>query len=199
MKAAASSLSRPGRAVSSAVSHPMAPLIRFTLLSLYIALVLPLPLLAPAEVRPWMLAALPLGFLLVLAITSERMFTDSSGLAVGHPPWCAWLLRRGWRLEWRDIEALLPVATSQGGRVFYVRSQDRSLHLLPQRIARFESFLARFQLETGLDCSAVGRLTPPWTYQLLAVLSGLLLVGEIVVWAALVNGGGWPPQLAPAV
>ncbi|MCP9917713.1 hypothetical protein KBZ13_14635 [Cyanobium sp. ATX 6F1] len=175
----------------------MAPLIRLTLLSLYLALVLPLPLLAPVDLRPWMLAALPLGFLLVLAITSERVITDPRGLSVGHPPWCAWLLRRGWRLEWDQIDALLPVATSQGGRVFYLRSHDRSLRLLPQRIARFEVFLAGFQVQTGLDLSAVGRLTPPWTYQLLAILSGLLLVGELAVGAALAKGG-WPAQLAPA-
>jgi hypothetical protein len=50
--------------------------------------------------------------------------------------------------------------------------------LLPQRIANFENFLARFSAETGLDIGEVQRLTPPWTYQLLAVLSGLLLLIE---------------------
>lgn len=192
MKAAQPNPAQPGCA-----RHPMAPLIRLTLLSLYLALVLPLPLLAPADLRPWMLAALPLGFLLVLAITSERVSADSSGLSVGHPPWCAWLLRRGWRLEWDQIEALLPVATSQGGRVFYLRSKDRSLRLLPQRVSRFEAFLDRLGSETGLDTASVGRLTPPWTYQLLALLSALLLAGELAVWAALA-WGGWPAQLAPA-
>jgi hypothetical protein len=191
MKAAQPNPAQPGCA-----RHPMAPLIRLTLLSLYLALVLPLPLLAPAELRPWMLAALPLGFLLVLAITSERVSADSSGLSVGHPPWCAWLLRRGWRLEWDQIEALLPVTTSQGGRVFYLRSKDRSLRLLPQRVSRFEAFLDRLGAETGLDTASVGRLTPPWTYQLLALLSALLLAGELAVWVAQA-WGGWPAQLAP--
>ncbi|MFO0119020.1 MAG: hypothetical protein ACK512_02820, partial [Cyanobium sp.] len=74
----------------------MAPLIRFTLLALYLALVLPLPLMAPETLRPLMLAAVPLGLVLVVAITSERVELDDSGIRVGHPPWCAWLLRRGW-------------------------------------------------------------------------------------------------------
>jgi hypothetical protein len=76
----------------------MAPLIRFTLLALYLALVLPLPLMAAGALRPLMLAAVPLGLVLVVAITSERVEVDSNGIRVGHPPWCAWLLRRGWQL-----------------------------------------------------------------------------------------------------
>jgi hypothetical protein len=30
-----------------------------------------------------------------------------------------------------------------------------------------------------LDTSAIGRISPPWTYQLLAVLTGLMLLGEL--------------------
>jgi len=54
-------------------AYPMAPLIRFTLLALYLALVLPLPLLAPAGLRLALVGAVPLGLVLVLAITSERV------------------------------------------------------------------------------------------------------------------------------
>ena len=46
--------------------HAMAPLIRFTLLALYLALVLPLPLMAPEALRPLILAAVPLGLVLVV-------------------------------------------------------------------------------------------------------------------------------------
>ncbi|MEB3169987.1 MAG: hypothetical protein VKK43_01300, partial [Synechococcaceae cyanobacterium] len=115
------------------------------------------------------------------AATSEQVELSASGIRVGHPAWCAWLLRRGWQLEWGEIEAITPVATSQGGRVFYLRSGERAF-LLPQRIAAFEAFLARFERETGLPTSAIGRISPPWTYQLLAVLSGALLLGELA-WA----------------
>jgi hypothetical protein len=51
---------------------------------------------------------------------------------------------------------------------------------LPQRIARFDDFLMRFAAATGIDTSSVERLTPAWTYQLLAVLSLLMLTGELV-------------------
>jgi hypothetical protein len=156
----------------------MAPLIRFTLVCLYLALAAPLPWLAPAGLRTGLWGALAAGLLLVWAATSEEVELSPAGLRVGHPAWCAWLLRRGWQLPWSAIEAITPVATSQGGRVFYLRSGDRAF-LLPQRIAGFESFLCRFSRETGLDTSAIGRISPPWTYQLLAVLSGVMLLAEL--------------------
>jgi hypothetical protein len=169
--------------------YPMAPLIRFTLLGLYLALVVPLPALAPEPLRPWLLLAAVAGLLLVLAITSERVELDDRELRVGHPPWCAWLLRRGWQLPWSRITALTPVATSQGGRVYYVRSGatagDRSggAWLLPQRVARFEEFLERFSEATGLSTAGIGRISPPWTYRLLALLSACLLAGELLTLA----------------
>ncbi len=168
--------------------YPMAPLIRFTLLGLYLALVLPLPLLAPQPLRlPLLLAAIA-GLVLVVAITSERVELDERELRVGHPPWCSWLLRRGWQLPWSRITALTPVTTSQGGRVYYVRSAGTATSkadgsggdawLLPQRVAHFDDFLLRFNRHTGLSTKGIGRISPPWTYQLLALLSALLLVGE---------------------
>jgi hypothetical protein len=163
-------------------TFPMAPLIRLTLLLLYVALVLPLPLMAPDALRPLLLVAVPSGLVLVLALTSERVELDHEGLRVGHPAWCSWWLRRGWSLRWEQVASLTPVGTSQGGRVFYVRTRDnQGAHLLPQRVARFEQFRRRFAELSGLDCSAVVRLTPPWTYQLLALLSGLLLGGELLL------------------
>ena len=74
----------------------LSPLIRFTLLSLYGALVLPLPLLAPAESRWLMVAGLLLGSVLVIGLLSERVETDAEGIQVRYPAWIRWLLRRGW-------------------------------------------------------------------------------------------------------
>ncbi|KMM17894.1 hypothetical protein SYNGFB01_01350 [Synechococcus sp. GFB01] len=161
----------------------MAPLIRFTLIGLYLALAAPLPWRAPPALELSLWLALILGLLLVLAATSEQVLVDERGLRVGHPAWCAWLLRRGWQLDWSAIEAITPVVTSQGGRVFYLRSGDRA-YLLPQRIAAFEAFLSRLSRNTGLATTAIGRISPPWTYQLLAGLCATLLAGELA-WGLL--------------
>jgi len=159
--------------------YGMAPLIRGTLVGLYLALVLPLPVLASGGLRALLAIAVPLGLLLVLAITSETVTVAPQGLALGHPRWCGWWLRRGWSLDWNEITGLTAVATSQGGRVYYLRSPKGS-YLLPQRLAQFSDFLAQLQHYSGLDTKAIGRISPPWTYQLLAGLTALMLVGEIV-------------------
>jgi hypothetical protein len=169
--------------------YGMAPLIRFTLLGLYIALVLPLPMLAPQGWQALLWAALALGLAFVLAITSEQVILDAEGLRLTHPAWCRWLLRRGWELQWGQVEGLTPVATSQGGRVFYVRTaaapadrsaREKSAYLLPQRVENFPDFLSRFSAFSGITTDSVIRITPPWTYQLLAVMSGAMILAEVI-------------------
>lgn len=171
----------PGEPPDQPQTYPVAPLIRFTLLGLYLALVLPLPLLATAPLWPLVTAALPLGFVLMAALLSERVRLDRDGITVGHPPWCAWLLRRGWQLPWSQLESLTSLATSQGGRVHYLRCRDGRCLLLPQRVDRFPAFLLQVQRTSGLDLSAVGRISPAWTYWALASLSLAMLGGELVV------------------
>jgi len=166
----------------------LSPLIRGTLITVYLALVLPLPALAPESLRLWLLAAVPLGLLVVLAMLSEQVTVTNSGITVGHPSWCGWLLRRGWSLNWTEMKALVPVGTSQGGKVFYITTHDHSQRLLPQRLEHFDRFLNLIQSKSSLRTTGVGRLTPPWTYQLLAFLAALMLVGEGSVAFAVQQG-----------
>jgi hypothetical protein len=174
--------------------YGMALSIRGTLLMLYLALVLPLPALAPPPLQPLLLAAVPLGLVVVLAITSERVELDAEGLQRCHPAWCRWWLRSGWQLRWDQINRLTPVATSQGGRVFYVGTAAGDSVLLPQRLQQFDDFLARFSQHTGLDTSSVSRISPAWTYQLLSVLSGLMLAAELLAgWAVVTGRWAFPP------
>lgn len=166
----------------------LSPLIRGTLITVYLALVLPLPALAPESLRLWLLAAVPLGLLAVLAMLSEQVTITNSGITVGHPAWCSWLLRRGWSLNWSEMKAIVPVGTSQGGKVFYITTHDQSQRLLPQRLEHFDRFLDLIQARSTLRTKGVGRLTPPWTYQLLAVLAALMLLGEGSVAFAVQRG-----------
>ena len=166
----------------------LSPLIRFTLLAVYLSLVLPLPILAPAGLRLWLLVAGILGLGLLGALLSEQVVVTSAGLEVGYPHWCKWLLRRGWSLHWNEIRALIPVGTSQGGSVYYLSTHDQRHQLLPQRLENFPQFLDLVQRLGGIDTSGVGRLTPPWTYQLLAGLAVLMLMGESAVAIAACQG-----------
>ena len=167
----------------------LSPLIRFTLISLYLALVLPLPLLAPDGLRGWMGSGLVLGLVLVVGLLSEQVETDENGLQVRYPTWIRWLLRRGWSMRWDEIRALVPVGTSQGGTVYYLKAADLRNQLLPQRIAHFDRFLQLLSERTPVDTSRVGRLTPPWTYQVLAGLSIVMILGEIIFLGFVVSSG----------
>lgn len=170
----------------------MDPGIRLTLILLYLALVLPLPWLAPPTLRTFPLLAVVTGFILVLALSSETVELDEVGIRVGHPRWCRWFLHRGWSLPWSRVKGLQPVATSQGGRAFYILTEadgpgsGSEAWLLPLRVADFDRFLERFSSLSGLPTASVARLSPPWTYRLLALLSALMLVGEV---AAFLIGG----------
>jgi len=166
----------------------LSPLIRFTLLSLYAALVLPLPLLAPAELRLWMVVGLLVGLVLVLGLLSEQVETDDDGIGVRYPAWIRWLLRRGWVMRWQDIRALVPVGTSQGGTVYYLKAADLRHQLLPQRIDRFDRFLQLLSERTTVKTAGIGRLTPPWTYQVLAVISAGMVLMEATAAFAISNG-----------
>ena len=163
-------------------------LIRFTLVSLYLALVIPLPVVAPTELRQLMVVALLLGLVLVLGLLSEQVETDGQGIQVRYPSWIRWLLRRGWTMRWDEIKALVPVGTSQGGTVYYVKSANLRHQLLPQRIERFDRFLELLAQNSCVETSGIGRLTPPWTYQLLAALAGLMVILELAVGLALSLG-----------
>lgn len=169
--------------------YGMAPVIRFTLLGLYIALVLPLPVIATGVLRIVLWGAVALGLSILVAITSEQVILDTNGLQLKHPHWCRWWLRRGWQLHWHQVKGLKTVGTSQGGRVFYLQTTtnqepemkavDRA-YLLPQRVENFEDFLVRFHDLSGLTIDHVQRLTPLWTYKLLAFMTLCLFAGEVI-------------------
>ena len=166
----------------------LSPLIRFTLLCLYVALVLPLPVLAPESLHNLVLVGFACGLILVTGLLSEQVETDENGITVRYPSWSRWLLRRGWSMRWDDISALVPVGTSQGGTVYYLKSADLNYQLLPQRIERFDEFLSTLNERSSVDTTGICRLTQPWTYQVLAGLSSLMVFGELVTGLALNQG-----------
>ena len=167
----------------------LSPLIRWTLICVYLALVLPLPLMAPPGLKLVLWGAAPIGLTLVLAMLSEQVSLDENGISVGHPSWCNWLIRRGWQLQWAEIKRLVPVGTSQGGTVYYLTTSDQRQRLLPQRLEQFDRFLSVIEQRTGLQTGSIQRLTPPWTYQLLfGLASGMLIVESAV---AVGVGYGW--------
>ena len=101
----------------------LSALIRITLLSLYLALTVPLPFLAQATNAPtppellWL--GIIIGFVGLYAVLTERVIVDDQGIQVTYPVWVPRFFRKGWSLPWSNIKSLKPRTTGQGGIVYY--------------------------------------------------------------------------------
>lgn len=170
-------------------SHPLrfriSPLIRITLLGLYLALTVPLPILAQATNAPvpplFLGVGLALGWLLLYGALSERVILDESGIGVSYPGWFAKIFRKGWFLPWDSVKALKPRTTGQGGLVYYFLSDAGEGYLLPMRVAGFSRLVKQVEAKTGIDTRDVRPLAQPWMYLILLGLT--LLLGLVDLWA----------------
>lgn len=171
----------------------LSPLIRITLLLLYVALTLPLPFLAQAtaaSVPPALLVGgLAFGAIALYAVLCERVILDEQTIQVTYPVWVPRLWRRGWSLSWAEIQALKPRSTGQGGIVYYFLSQSGQAYLLPMRVAGFAQLVRQVQAKTGIDTTDVKPLAQPWMYLILLVLTLFLLaIDTWTIWTALSLG-----------
>jgi hypothetical protein len=178
---------------NSTIVFPLSPLIRITLLTLYIALTLPLPFLSKVTAAPippvllWV--GISIGFVGLYAVLSERVIVNDQGIQVTYPAWVPRFFRKGWTLPWLDVKELKPRSTSQGGLVYYFVSQDGKAYLLPMRVARFSPLLKTVQAKTGIDTTGVRTLAQPWMYMiLLGFTLLLLLVDAWTINTALIMG-----------
>jgi hypothetical protein len=161
----------------------LSPIVRITLLSLYLALTVPLPYLAtatksevPAE---WLWVAIAIGFIGLYGALSERVLVDATQIQVTYPKWFPF--RRGWQLEWSKVKDLKARSTGQGGLVYYFVSDDEKGYLLPMRIAGFARLVKVVQECTQIDTGDVKPLSQPWMYFILFVLT--IFLGLVDVWA----------------
>lgn len=168
----------------------ISPLIRLTLLSLYVALTLPLPFLAgvtQAPVPPWLLAlGIGLGAIALHGALSQQVVLDPEGIQVTYPRWVRWVLRTGWQLRWDQVIALKPRSTGQGGLVYYFVGADQQAYLLPMRVAGFARLVGLVESRTGIDTRDVKPLAQPWMYGILLLFTlFLLLIDSWTIWTAL--------------
>ncbi|RMF27000.1 MAG: hypothetical protein D6756_02815 [Cyanobacteria bacterium J083] len=163
------------------MSFNISPLIRITLLSLYIALTIPLPFLAEktsAPISPSLLAlGIFIGLLGLYGVLSEKVILDEEKIQVTYPAWVRFWLKRGWSLAWSEIKDLKLRTTGQGGLVYYfiTQTQERA-YLLPMRIAGFARMIKMVEEKTGIDTSDIRPLSQPWMYLILLVCTVFLLL-----------------------
>jgi len=167
----------------------ISPLIRITLLSLYVALTVPLPFLSQvtdAPVPPTLLfVGISLGIIPLYAALSERVILDDQAIQVSYPSWVPRFFRKGWSLPWSEVKELKPRTTGQGGLVYYFLSKQEKAYLLPMRVAGFARLVKLVEARTGIDTADVRPLAQPWMYLiLLGCTVLLLLVDGWTIWTA---------------
>ncbi len=164
---------------SASVFH-LSPLIRITLLSLYIALTVPLPFLSKVTAAPVPPALLWLGIstglIALYAVLTEQVIVDEQGIQVTYPRWVPRFFRKGWFLPWSEVKELKPRSTGQGGLVYYFVSQNGKAYLLPMRVAGFARLVQIVQAKTNIDTTDVRPLSQPWMYAILLGFTLLLLL-----------------------
>lgn len=168
----------------------ISPIIRITLLSLYLGLTVPLPFLADftaAPVPSWVLwIGIGVGAIAVYAALSERVILDQEKIQVAYPNWVPSFFRRGWSLSWQEIDRLKMRTTGQGGLVYYFTSASADqAYLLPMRVAGFNHMVNMVAEQTGIDPKDVRPLSQPWMYLILLVCTMVLwLLDGWTIWTA---------------
>ncbi len=171
----------------------LSPLIRITLLTLYLALTIPLPFLSQvtdAPVPPALLwIGIGIGLVALYAVLTERVIVSDQEIQVTYPVWVPRFFRKGWILPWSDVKELKPRSTGQGGLVYYFLSQDGKAYLLPMRVAGFARLVKIVEAKTGINTTDVRPLAQPWMYViLLGCTILLLLVDGWTITTALATG-----------
>jgi hypothetical protein len=159
----------------------ISPLIRITLLCLYVALTVPLPFLAQVTAAPvpssilW--TGITIGFVALYAALCERVILDEQGIGVTYPRWVPRFFRKGWSLPWSDIKDLKMRTTGQGGLVYYfISHSEQQAYLLPMRVVGFAQMVRLVQAKTGIDTNDIRPLSQPWMYLILLGFTMLLLL-----------------------
>ena len=165
---------------SETLVFKISPLIKLTLLSLYVALTVPLPFLSQATnapVPPFILViGLTIGAIALYGALAERVIVNGQGIQVSYPAWVPDLFRKGWYLPWTEIKALKPRTTGQGGLVYYFLNNSEEGYLLPMRVVGFAKLVRIVETYTGIDTTDVRLLSQPWMYFILLGCTILLLL-----------------------
>ena len=153
--------------------------VKSSLISLYLALTIPIPFIAVDKLKIISLLIFVLGLFLIINITNDYVETSSNRISYKTSFISKSLGRKNWEVPWKDIKSIKSLPTSQGSKVFYFNLFKGDNILIPQRLENFEEFLLIISKETRIDVKEMSYISPLWTYKLLTFLSILMVLGEI--------------------
>jgi len=153
--------------------------VKSSLISLYLALTIPLPFIAIEKLKILSIIIFALGLCLIINITSDYVETCSNKVSYKSSFISKFLGKKNWDISWKDIKSIKSLPTSQGSKVYYFNTFQGDNFLVPQRVEKFEKFLLIVSSNTGIDINEISYISPLWTYKLLTSLSVLMIIGEL--------------------
>ena len=153
--------------------------VKSSLISLYLALTIPLPFISIEKLKIPSIIIFALGLYLIINITSDYVETCSNKISYKSSFISKFLGKKNWEILWKDIHLIKSISTSQGSKVYYFNTKKGNNFLLPQRIENFEKFLLIVSRNTGISVNELSYISPLWTYKLLTLLSVFMIVGEL--------------------
>ena len=154
-------------------------LVNSSLISLYLALTIPLPFISIEKLKIPSVIIFALGLYLIINITSDYVETCSNKISYKSSFISKFLGKKNWEISWKDIKLIKSLPTSQGSKVYYFNTHQGENFLVPQRVEKFEKFLLIVSSNTGIDINEISYISPLWTYKLLTLLSIVMIAGEI--------------------
>jgi len=153
--------------------------VKSSLISLYLALTIPLPFISIEKLKIPSIIIFALGLYLIINITSDYVETCNNKISYKTNFISKTLGKKNWEISWKDIKLIKSLPTSQGSKVYYFNTHQGENFLVPQRMEEFEKFLLIVSSNTGIDISEISYISPLWTYKLLTLLSVLMIIGEL--------------------
>ena len=153
--------------------------VKISLISLYLALTIPLPFISIDKLKIISIVIFILGLFLIFNITSDYVETCNNKISYKTSYISKVLGKKNWEIPWKDIKSIKSLPTSQGSKVYYFNTHEGNNFLFPQRLENFEKFLSIIYKNTGFSIKELSYISPLWTYKLLTLLSGAMIIGEI--------------------
>ena len=153
--------------------------VKSSLISLYLALTIPLPFISIEKLKAPSIIIFSLGLCLIINITNDYVETCDKKISYNISFISKALGRKNWEIFWEDINLIKALPTSQGSRVYYFNTKKGDNFLVPQRVENFEKFLLIFSSNTGIAINEISYISPLRTYKLLTLLSSLMIIGEL--------------------
>ena len=153
--------------------------VKSSLISLYLALTIPIPLISIDKFKIHSIAAFVLGLFLIINITSDYVETCNDKISYKTTFISKTLGKNNWEISWKDIKLIKSLPTSQSSKVYYFKTYQGENFLVPQRLENFEKFILIVSKNTGIDINEITYISPLWTYKLLTFLSFLMIIGEL--------------------